>query len=344
MKIVGCDFHPSFQQIAILDSTTGEIEQRRLVHGDGEAEQFYRGLEVPALIGMEAVGNSLWFEELVRRLGHELWIGDAAQIRASYVRRQKTDRRDAGHILRLLVEQRFPRIWVPSSEQRDIRQLLLHRHKLVQVRTRVKTELQHLALNQGMQKKRQLWSVRGRADFEKLPLARWASQRRQDLLAVLLLVQSQVEKLDRAVEEVAASDRQARLLMTQPGVGPITALAFVVTMGDVQRFKRGKQVASYLGLIPTERSSGQKRRLGSISKQGNPFMRTMLVEAAQSACRHDEQFRKEYQHRCHQKPKGVAKVAAARTLAVRLYWMLRTQTPYRPAVHNGGSPSHSVAG
>lgn len=344
MKIVGCDFHPSFQQIAIFDTTTGEIEQRRLGHNDGEAEQFYRELVGPALIGIESVGNTQWFEELVKRLGHELWIGDAAQIRASYVRRQKTDRRDAGHILRLLVEQRFPRIWVPTSEQRDIRQLLLHRHKVVQMRTRVKTELQHLALNQGMQKKRQLWSVRGRADFKNLSLARWAAQRREDLLAVLSLVEGQVEKLDGAVEQIAAEDGQARLLMTQPGVGPVTALAFLVTIGDVRRFPRGKQVASYVGLIPAERSSGDKRRLGSISKQGNTFLRTVLVEAAQSACRHDQEFRREYLHRCHRKPKGVAKVAAARKLAVRLYWMLRTQTPYRPAVHNEGSPSHSVAG
>jgi transposase len=343
MKIVGCDFHPSFQQIAILDTSTGEIEQRRLCHSDGAAEQFYRSLEAPVLIGMEAVGNSLWFEELMKRLGHELWIGDAAQIRASYVRRQKTDRRDAGHILRLLVEQRFPRIWVPSSEQRDVRQLLLHRHKLVQMRTRVKTELQHLALNQGMQKKRQLWSVRGRADFKNLSLAGWTGRRREDLLSVLTLVESQVEKLDRAVEELAAGDRQARLLMTQPGVGPVTALAFVVTIGDAGRFRRGKQVASYLGLIPAERSSGDKRRLGSISKQGNVFLRTLLVEAAQSACRHDEEFRREYWRRCHQKPKGVAKVAAARKLAVRLYWMLRTQTPYTTAVHNEGSSRHPVA-
>lgn len=343
MQIVGCDFHPSSQQIAILDTVTGEIAERRLGHGNGEAEQFYRQLEAPALIGIEAVGNSLWFEQLMARLGHELWIGDAAQIRASYVRRQKTDRRDAGHILRLLVEKRFPRIWVPSATERDQRQLLLHRHKLVQMRTRVKTELQHLALNQGMQKKRQLWSVRGRADFKNLSIEGWTRQRREDLLALLSMLDSQVEKLDEAVEQIAASDRQAQLLMTQPGVGPVTALAFVVTIGDVRRFKRGKQVASYLGLVPAERSSGDKRRLGSISKQGNVFLRTLLVEAAQSACRYDEQFRKQYQHRCHQKPKGVAKVAAARKLAVRLYWMLRNQMPYTPAVHNEGSSSHPVA-
>ena len=284
----------------------------KLMHGEGEAERFYRSLEAPALVGMESVGNSLWFEQLMERLGHELWIGDAAQIRASYVRRQKTDRRDAGHILRLLVEHRFPRIWVPSAGQRDQRQLLVHRHRLVQMRTRIKNELQHLMLNQGVQKKRQLWNSGGRAALEKLPLEGWTARRREDLLGLLAMLETRVAELDEAVSEAAYREPQARLLMTQPGVGPITALAFVVTIGEVSRFKRGKQVASYLGLIPSERSSGSKRKLGSISKQGNVFLRTMLVEAAQSAVRHDEQFRKEYRHRCHHKPVGVAKVAADR--------------------------------
>ena len=344
MQIVGCDFHPSFQQVAILDISTGEVRELKLVHVGGDAERFYRDLEGPVLIGMESTGSTLWFERLMERLGHELWIGDAAQIRASYVRKQKTDKRDAAHILQLLIDKRFPRIWVPSHVERDQRQLLLHRHRLVQMRTRVKTELQHLALNQGMQQKRSLWSVRGRADLEKLPLEGWTARRRADLLQVLEMLEGQLADLDEAVGKVAFADARARLLMKQPGVGPITALAFVVTMGDVARFKRGKQVASYLGLIPSERSSGGKQRLGAISKQGNVFLRTMLVEAAQSAVRHDEEFKKEYAHRCHSKPKGVAKVAAARKLAVRLYWMLRNQTAYPQGVHNEGSPSHSLVG
>ena len=263
---------------------------------------------------------------------------------ASYVRKQKTDKRDAGHILRLLIEQRFPRIWVPSNQQRDQRQLLVHRHRLVEMRTRIKTELQHVAMNQGMQKKRSLWSVRGRADLKNLSLQGWTGRRREDLLALLTVLEKQIEELDQAVAEAAFLDPQARLLMTQPGVGPNTALAFVVTIGEVSRFRRSKQVASYLGLIPSEHSSGSKRRLGAISKQGNVFLRTLLVEAAQSAVRHDADFRKEYRHRCHHKPTGVAKVAAARKLAVRLYWMLRTRTPYAQIVHNEGSPSHSVVG
>lgn len=344
MKIIGCDFHPGHQQVSILDTETGEETEMKLGHGDGQAERFYRELEAPALIGMEAVGNSLWFERMVERLGHALWIGDAAQIRASYVRKQKTDKRDAGHILKLLVEGRFPRIWVPSNEQREVRQLLVHRHKLVGMRTRIKTELQHVAMNQGMQKKRQLWNVRGRAELEKLPLEGWTAKRREDLLRLLAMLEKQVAELDLAVERAAGNDPQARLLMTQPGVGPVTALAFVVTIGDVSRFKRGKQVASYLGLIPSERSSGSKRRLGAISKQGNVFLRTLLVEAAQSAVRCDEGLKKEYRHHCHRRPKGVAIVAVARKLAVRLSWMLRTQTPYPQVVLNEGSPSHSVVG
>ena len=206
-------------------------------------------------------------------------------------------------ISKLLVEKRFPRLWVPDAQQRDMRQLLTHRHKLVRVRTRLKTELQHLALNQGVQKKRQLWNEKGRALLASLPLQGWTQQRRKDLLQLLGVVEPQIEQLDKAVEQAAKADPQAVLLMSQPGVGPITALAFSVTIGDVSRFERSKQVSSYLGLIPTEHSSGSKRRLGSISKQGNVFLRALLVEAAQSVVRHDPGFRKEYQHRCHHKAK-----------------------------------------
>jgi transposase len=340
MKIVGCDFHPSYQQVAVFDTLTGEVEELKLLHGNGEAERFYRELEAGALIGIEATGNSLWFEQLVESLGHELWFGDAAEIRARYVRKQKTDKRDAGHILKLLLEKRFPRIWVPNQQQRDVRQLLMHRHKLVQVRTRLKTELQHLALNQGVQKKRQLWNEKGRADLLNLPLQGWTKKRREDLLQLLGVVEPQVEQL---VTQAAAANPKALLLMSQPGVGPITALAFVMTIGEVARFQRSKQVSSYLGLIPSEHSSGSKRRLGSISKQGNVFLRTLLVEAAQSAVRHDPQLKKEYQHRCHHKARGIAKVATARKLAVRLYWMLKTSKPYPEVLLIEGSPRHPVA-
>ena len=344
MLIVGCDYHPRWQQVAWLDMESGESGEQKLLNGNGEAERWYGQLPVPSLIGLESTGNSQWFIDRLNQLGHEVWIGDAAAIRASYVRRQKNDRRDAGHILRLLREGRFPRLWVPSAEQRDLRQLLIHRHKLVQIRSRVKNGLQHLAINQGMQKKSRLWSVRGQQAFRQLPLTGWTECRRHDLLELLAYLDKQIAPLDRAAQQAAEHDGQARLLLSQPGVGPITALAFVLTLGEVSRFPRGKQVASYLGLIPREHSSGGRQRLGAISKQGNSFLRMLLVEAAQSVVRLDEGFRKQYAHRCHRKAKGIAKVAAARRLALRLYWMLRTQTPYPEIVRIESSPRVPLVG
>jgi transposase len=161
MMLIGCDFHPAWQQVCWVDTTTGETGEAKLVHATGEAEEFYGQIPAPALIGMEATGNCQWFVEMLARLGHEVWIGDAAKIRASEVRRQKNDRRDAALLLKLLLEGRFPRIWTPSSEVRDMRQLMIHRYKLVGLRTRVKNELQHLAMNQGVQKKHHLWSEKG---------------------------------------------------------------------------------------------------------------------------------------------------------------------------------------
>jgi transposase len=194
---------------------------------------------------MESTGNCQWFVEMAKAAGHDVWVGDAAKIRASDPRAQKHDRRDAALLLKLLLEGRFPRIWTPSSEEKDLRQLLIHRHKLVRIRAQVKNELQHLALNQGVTRKRKLWSRAGEKVLRELPLRPWASRRREDLF-----------KVKEAVMEAAEKDERARLLMTQPGVGPITSMAFVPTMGDVSRFQRGKQVASYLGLIPREYSSG----------------------------------------------------------------------------------------
>jgi transposase len=344
MMIVGCDFHPSWEQVCWLDPETGETGEQKLVHSDGEAERFYRALREPALVGLEATGNCHWLIDLLNELGHEVWVGDAAQIRASYVRQQKTDKRDAAHILKLLVEGRFPRLWVPDREIRDRRQLLIHRHKLVEIRTRVKNGLQHLALNQGVQRKRKLWSQAGQQVLCELPLQPWAARRRQDLLGLLKKLDEQIAPLDQAVAEAAEQDCQARLLMSQPGVGPITALAFVLTLGDVSRFPRGKQVASYLGLIPREHSSAGRQKLGAITKQGNRMTRMLLVEAAHTAIRYDAEFRREYLHRCHSRPKQVAKVAAARKLAVKLYWMLRNAKTRPESVAIESSPRVALAG
>src|SRR6202030_2296366 len=311
MLIIGCDFHPGFQQVAIFDNRTGEIEEKRLQHR-GEAEQFYRSLGGQEVrVGMEACGHYPWFERLLAELDIELWLGDAAQIRAAVVRQQKTDRRDAEHLQVLMRENRFPRIWVPSLEEREVRQLLVHRHKQVQARTRVKNQLQAMALSQGVQKKRKLWTEVGRAELEKLELLPYAAQRRKQLLQSLDGLDAEIEQLNRRVEEEVQKRPAAVKLQTHPGVGPVTALAMVLTLGPAERFASGKQVGSYFGLIPSEHSSGGQQKLGRISKQGSSFLRFLLVEAGQSAVRKDAELGRFYRRLAARKHRALAKVAVA---------------------------------
>ena len=342
MKIIGCDFHPSFQQIAMVDTETGDMIQRRLLHADGEAQGFYESLTGEVLVGIETSGNTLWFERLLEKLGHRLLIGDATAIRAAAPRNQKCDLRDARNVLQLLLEKRFPSIWVPSMRERDVRQLLKHRHTLVQMRTRAKNQLQHIALNQGLQKKSKLWTKAGMEQLKTLELEPWTKRRRDDLLNILEQMDVRIAELSKAVETEAQHWPQAVLLMSHPGVGPIVALATVVTLGEVSRFARGKHVASYLGLIPREDSSGEYRRLGSITKQGNSFMRFLLVQAGMSAARGDAELGRVYKRLAQRKHHGVAKVAVARKLVLRLYWMLRTNRRYPEVVRMQGSSSHPV--
>ena len=341
MLIIGCDFHTRFQQIAMLDSETGEFVERRLEHAE-EAGTFYGELGRPARVGIEATGATPWFERMLQRNGHELWVGDAAEIRARVVRKQKTDSRDALHILELLLTDRFPRIWIPSVEERDARQLLRHRGKLVGFRTSVQNQLHALAMGEGVCRRKKLWTKVGRKELESLALGSWTNRRREDLLRMLDRLNVGIEELDQAVKKEAESRPEAALLMKQPGVGPVTALAFVLTMGPVERFRKSKQVVSYLGLNPRESSSGGKQRLGSISKQGNSMMRYLLNEAAQTASKFDPELRRDYQRLQFRRGKAVAQIAIARKLAVRLYWMLREAAQPAPSARMQGSPTRPL--
>ena len=342
MKYIGCDFHPSFQQIAMLDQETGELVERRLLHTE-EARAFYEGLQGPVWVGIEASGNTHWFESLLTRCRHQLWIGDAAEMARQNGRKQKHDRGDAKLILKLMLENRFPKIWVPTVRERDLRQLLIHRQHLVRMRTRVKNQLQHIALNQGWQKKRKLWSEAGLELLRNLKLEPWTQQRRDTLLEILQELGEKIRPLDLAVAKEAEACEAARRFMTHPGVGPVISLATVLTLGEVQRFPTSRSWVSYLGLNPIEASSGEHRRLGGISKQGNPLLRYLLVEGATSAIRGDKDLARMYARLKAKKHHGVAKVAVARKLAVRLYWMARTQKSYPEVVRTQGSQSHFVA-
>src|ERR1700738_1969139 len=175
MIMIGCDFHPGMQEVSLLDTESGRRWQQMFSHasGPGPVREFYAGLGRPVLVGLEASGYSQWYEEMLEELGIELWVGDPARIRKAAPRKQKTDRNDARLLLQLLEENRFPRIWVPDKATRDLRQLLMHRHKLVTMRGAIGNQLQAIAMNRGIQKKGRLWSQQGRGQLKSLVLPPW---------------------------------------------------------------------------------------------------------------------------------------------------------------------------
>ena len=328
MLIIGCDFHPSFQQISCTDLETGEYVRRRLEHKGGEAERFYWSLKGQAVrVGIEATGGTRWFERLLGELGIELWVGDPARVRAAAAHKAHTDKKDADLLMQLLLENRYPRLWVPTMEQRDERQLVLHRHRLVQTRTRAKNQLQALATNEGLH--RRVSTQVGQAELKKVALSPWGQVRRDDWWEILQDLNRRIKPLDQALQKQAEQRPEIKRLMTHPGVGPVVATAFVVTLCDPHRFRNSKKVTAYLGIVPQEDSSGKGRQwLGHITKQGSSLLRGLLVEAAHVAVRFEPRWKRKYSYLAMKKNRSIAAVAIARCLAVRLWWMWKLGLDY----------------
>ena len=328
MRIIGCDLHASQQTIAMLDRETGEVSEKTLKHEGETVREFYGSLPPPVLVGIEATGSMGWFLRLMEELGITYQVGHPAKIRKSETRRQKHDRRDAGLLLTLLAEDRFPAIWLPSTELRDLRALLLHRHQWVRMRTRVQSALHAIALGQGMRRRHALWNRDGQTGLASLGLPPHSAHRRDELHSLYQQLDEQVDRLDERVKMTVSERPCATRLMTHPGVGPVTALATEVFLGEPRRFPDGKALASYVGMIPSEYSSGTRQRLGALSKQGNPFLRFLWCEAALHAVRRDAQLQRFYRRKLVQKGVAKARVAAARKLGIRLWIMLRDQIDY----------------
>ena len=329
MQMIGCDLHARQQTLAILDTETGVLEQRVLEHDGNNVREFYLSLPRPARVGIEATGSMHWFLQLMEELDIECVVGHPAKIRACEPRKQKHDRRDAQLLLSLLSQNRFPTIWMPSIEQRDIRALLAYRHQWVRIRVRVQNALQSIALSHGLRRGTGLWSKTGLHAIRSLPLPPYATERRDALLRLYVQLQAEIDELDKVVAGCAAERKRARLLMTHPGVGPITALATEAILGDPRRFVDGKAVASYVGLIPSEFSSGgQRQSLGRLSKQGSPMLRFLWCEAVGHAVRKDDALKRFYRRKLTQKGFAKAKCAAGRKLGIRLWIMLRDNIDY----------------
>lgn len=320
---IGVDFHPHQQTVCWCDTRTGETDTFDLAHDPDEVRKFYSSLPEPAIVGIEASTRAAWFENMLFESDHKLLVGNPVLIRKRATSRHKNDRRDAELILGLLIRDEFPSLWRRPPESSRTIEVLCLRQNLVRQRTQVYNRLQALAHNAGLPKGH-MKTPAFRALIKALDLTGADDLQRLHLFGLLGNFNEQIAQLEDWLKRKAAADKKAELVRTQKGVGYLTALAVVHTLGDVSRFARlPKQVASFAGLDPLERSSAGKTRFGKISKAGSPLLRHLLGNAAQMAIRTDTRLKSFYKRLSKKKPKGVAKTAAARKLLVKLAIMLR---------------------
>jgi transposase len=326
---IGVDFHARRQTICYLKTETGELVISELKHQDKEqVRAFYAQLAGQVIIGLEASGYSPWFETMIEQIGHQLWLGDATEIRRRARWRQKSDRRDAELIWDLMVHNEFPRLHQPAAQSREVLRMLRYRQKLIKVRTMTKNSLQAIALQAGLAKGRGLFTKDGQAEFKLVAMSPSLQWQRDHWLDLLKPLNEQL--LDTMVWFKAQSkgDQVISRLRTHPGIGLLTALCLWHTLQPVSRFPNQRKVVAYAGLDPVVRSSAERASHLGISKAGSRMLRYLLVEAVHTAVRYDDDLKRFYKRVAERRGRPKAKVAAARKLLIRAYIMLRDEIDY----------------
>jgi transposase len=326
---IGVDFHARQQTICYLKTETGELVIFELKHQDKEeVRAFYQQFPEPVIVGLEASGYSPWFETMLEQLNCEVWLGHATEIRRRARWRQKNDRRDAELIWDLMVHQEFPRLHRPAVQSREVLRMLRYRQKLIKMRTMLKNSLQALALQAGLAKGQQLFSRAGQQEFQAAAMSPVLQWQREHWFALLQPLNQQLLETMVWCKAQSKDDVSIRRLRTHPGIGLLTSLCLLHTLQPVSRFRNARKVAAYAGFDPVERSSAERQRFLGISKAGSRMLRYLLVEAVQTAVRHDEDLKRFYKRLAERRGRPKAKVAAARKLLIRAYIMMRDEIDY----------------
>jgi transposase len=332
---IGVDIHARQQTLSYLDTSDGSTGQVELSHERDDIRGFYSKFQGEVIIGIEACGYTNWFEELMEQLGHKLLVGDAAEIRRLARRRQKNDRRDANLILELLVHEEFPTLFRYSKESREVLRQLRYRHKLVKLRTMVVNSLHALAINAGLSLRAKLLTKGGRQQLAGLQLSAISQQQRAELVSLADELTRRIGKVEQWLQAEAKKDARVQRLQRHPGVGLLTSLCLVHTLGDSSRFSSLRKVAAYAGFDPMEDSSAERKAYGGISKAGSKLLRYLLVEAGQTAAKDDEQLKQFYRRLLPRRGKARAKVAVARKLLIRCFIMDRAEIDYAEFLRRG---------
>ena len=308
----------------------------------------------PDRVVIEICSIAGWVSDLVRGLEIELEVASTNDERWHWRRvKQKNDRRDALKLAQLSARHELSLVHVPQTEVRQWRALIAYRQHLVQRRTKIRNRMRELLLREGqlLPRHRSAWTQAGMAALEAMSKGLdevamnelWRGELALEL-AQYNAVQAQIAELVAKLDALGAAHHQVRLLRSISGVGPRLAEAVVTMFDDPSRFHRAGEVSAYIGMVPKQFDSGETERLGHITRHGNRLVRSLLVEVAWCALRHNPWARETYERISGGKKsrKKIAIVAVGRKLLVRCWAMLRDDTAWHWQSHSAGATARSA--
>ncbi|MFE5586103.1 IS110 family transposase [Kitasatospora sp. NPDC056531] len=345
---VGIDVHRKRSQIAVVDHDGTVQVNRNVPNGVETVLEVIGDLPIGTPVAFEAAFGWGWLVELLEDYGYDPHLVHPLQCKAIASARLKNDKVDAATLGQLLRGDLLPEAWIAPLDVRQQRALLRHRAQLVRLRTRLRNRIHAVLADLGHDRAGGFCTAPGRAWLAELPLPDASRRVVDDLLAVMDGLQPPIDALDKQLNAQARGDPRVAALTQLPGVGTLTALMIVAEVGDVSRFPSARQLASWAGLTPTVRNSDRTVHHGHISKQGSPWLRWIMCEAAQTAKRHPL-FAPAYQEMARRRGKKIATTAVARKLLARAYHVLRElhdqqTTPHRRAAAHRPTPTATHSG
>ena len=330
---VGIDQHKRFSVATSVDSETGEVRTVRLYHDEPDRIRSYiRSLGPGARVVLETTGNWYWLVDLIEEEGAEPHLANTIEARRILKARAKNDRLDSMHLAMLDMDGILPEVYVPERPIRDARERHRYRIRLIWMRCRIKNAihaiLAKLNINHNFS---DLFGKRGRAFLDGLHLREPYETELRSALRLLDAFDREVSLMRDEIRKALQGHPLAEVLQTAPGIGELTAYLILHEVGPVERFRGEKEFVKYCCLAPGTWQSAERRRDLPIGRRGNLYLKAAFTEAAQVAVRCDEVLGAFYERLRRRKGTGKAMAAAARKLAVSVYYMLKRHKAYRPA-------------
>lgn len=329
-SFVGVDVHKRFCVYTELDAKGKILRRGRFGNTLAEVSEFGSQLQGQECLVVEPVLNYLWLLDQFEGRVDSVHVATPHKVRIIAESKCKTDRYDSRILAELLRTDFLPESYIAPQAIRELRLLVRRRYWLVKMVAGIKNRVRHLLFLEGVDLKvSDVASAKARREIKRLYLSEWLREGIMELLDIIGAITPGIEELEAELQRRTQGIRAVELLRTIPGIGTIWAATIYAEIGDINRFASRKAFASYTGLVPSVRSSGERTHLGNITHTGSRPLRMALVEVAQSIIRKSPSLGRLYARVNYRSNWQKARVAVARKLALIIYAMLKKQTPFR---------------